>query len=392
MERVILHIDMNAYYATVEQINNPALINKPVVVGHDGRKGVVTTASYEARKYGIHSAMPIFIAKKLCKNLVIVPPNFNLYEKYHTKFLSIIRRYFKIVEVASIDECYVDASEYLKDKDPLDFAKFLQHKIYQDSKLKSSIGISYNKFLAKMASDMKKPMGVTIIYPKDVKDLIWPLKISKMYGIGKKTAPRLIEIGINTIGDLATYPDDFILKSILGKSYLYLKQRANGIDFDKVLYDQGPLKSVGNSTPLDEDTSDVVVLKSVLRDLSTLVYNRLIDASLVGDSLSITIRYDDFSTVTRSMKLSSYTNDFETIYSGAIYLFNENYEFNRKVRLLGVTLMDTKPKEDVVVQMSLFDDIVINVNETDLLIEDLNRQIGKNVFKKASETLKNKDD
>ena len=391
MERIILHIDMNAFFATFEQINNPSLIGKPIAVGHDGRKGVVSTASYVARKFGIHSAMPIFMAKKLCKDLIIVPPNFALYEKYHNLFIGIIRQYFNIIEVASIDECYVDASDYLKDKDYNDFAKFLQKKIFNETKLQSSIGVSYNKFLAKMASDMKKPMGITTILPTNIKEKIWPLPIGKMYGVGKKTAPRLIELGINTIGDLANYNEDFTLKSILGKSYLLLKQRANGIDLEEVISDSGPLKSVGNSTTLLEDTNEVEILKSVLRDLSIQVHNRLKSANLVGDSLSITLRYDDFTTYSRSTKLPSFTDDFEVIYSTSLYLFNENYEQGRKIRLLGVTVNDTKLVDEVFVQMSLFEDYAYKIDKTDELISELNNLMGKNVFMKASKKSKKKE-
>jgi DNA polymerase-4 len=334
--------------------------------------------------------MPMFMATKLCKDLIIVPLNFELYEHYHNKFITIIKQYFNIIEVASIDECYVDASELLlKYKDPLKFVSNLQNEILTKTGLKCSIGVAPNKFLAKMASDMKKPLGITCLRLKDIKEKLWPLDIQDMFGVGKKTAPRLKEIGINTIGDLATFKDEYQLRLILGKMYYYLVQRANGIDEDVVISDPGPLKSVGNSTTLNEDIMDVEVLKQTLRELATSVQKRAMEAKLVGNTVAIAIKYSDFKVNNRSIKISSYTNDFEIIYSTAVKLFNDNYDQSKKVRLLGVTLQDIKPLDEAVIQMSLFDPKNLNeVNDkTKEIISELNQQIGKSIFKKASDLL-----
>jgi DNA polymerase-4 len=381
---------MNAYFATCEQLQNPSLVGKPLVVGGSGRKGIVSTASYEARKYGIHSAMPMFMATKLCKNLIIVPPNFQLYEYYHNEFMSIIKHYFTVIEVASIDECYVDASELLnKTNEPLKFVYNLQQEILTKTGLKCSIGVANNKFLAKMASDMKKPLGITCLGPNDIKDKLWPLDIGDMFGVGKKTAPRLKEIGINTIGDLANFQDEYQLKSILGKYYYVLIKRANGVDDEPVISDAGPLKSVGNSTTLSEDTMDIEFLKQILYELSTTVHKRAVEGRLVGNTIAIAIKYSDFKVINRSMKIDSYTNDLARIYSTAVKILIDNYEQTKKVRLLGVTLQDVKPLDEVVVQMSLFDSQLVNEanDKTKNMIKELNQKMGKDILIKASDLL-----
>ena len=206
MSKIILHVDMNSYFATVEKILDPSLKDKLIVVGRDSSRGVVSTACYIARKYGIHSAMPIYKAKQLCPNLVIINGHYDKYEEFRDKFLKILYEYSSKIEVASIDECYVDISEYFimnPTLEPLKVIENIQKRIFDETELICSIGVAPNKFLAKMGSDYKKPMGLTVIRLKDVQSILWPIKIEDMYGIGKKTAPRLKEIDIKTIGDLA---------------------------------------------------------------------------------------------------------------------------------------------------------------------------------------------
>ena len=203
MSKIIMHIDLNAFFATAEVIKDPSLEGKPLIVAGSSRRGIVSTASYEARKYGIHSAMPTYQAQRLCPGVIIRGGDFELYHRLSNKFFNYVRNYTNIIEIASIDECYADMSECMKDvKDPVEYLKNLQNDLYEKTKLKCSIGLAPNKFLAKMASDMKKPMGITIIRKKDVKKILWPIKIKDMYGVGKKTFPRLERLGIKTIGDL----------------------------------------------------------------------------------------------------------------------------------------------------------------------------------------------
>ena len=207
MMQVIFHIDLNAFYASAEISRNPSLKGKPVVISGKSKRSIITTASYEARKYGIHSAMPLFQAKQLCKDLIILPADFELYHRLSNEFFTIIASYSEILEVASIDECYLDVTAIIQEKKihPVVLAKDIQTKVYEQLNLQCSIGISPNKFLAKMASDMKKPMGITVLTRNNLKEVMWPLDIKDMFGIGKKTQPKLRAVGINTIGDLADY-------------------------------------------------------------------------------------------------------------------------------------------------------------------------------------------
>ena len=388
MARVIVHIDLNAFFASVEELKNPSLKNKPMAVGGRGKRGVLSTSNYVARKYGVHSAMPVGMALKLCPNLIIVEGSHKDYEYYSNLFFKIIREYLgNIIEVASIDECYVDFSDYnSKCSDPIEYLKKMQLDIYNRLGLGCSIGLSYNKFLAKMASDLKKPMGFTVIRNKDVKNLIWPLKINDMFGIGKKTAPKLIEIGINTIGDLANYEDIYTLKNILGKNYIYYKDYARGIDNSDVIYNPVDAKSIGNSTTYENDLESEDQVRIALKELAKTVSNRVIAQNMLGFVVSITIRYSDFTTITRSISLSEPICNDEEIYLKAINLFEKNYN-NRPIRLLGVTLSNLKEKKEVLKQMSIFD-LNINKKSTTEIINDLNKLLDGNLLFKASEVKK----
>ena len=388
MARVIVHIDLNAFFASVEELKNPSLKNKPMAVGGRGRRGVLSTSNYVARKYGVHSAMPVGMALKLCPNLIIVEGSHKDYEYYSNLFFKIIREYLgNKIEVASIDECYVDFSDYNnKCSDPIEYLKKMQLDIYNRLGLGCSIGLSYNKFLAKMASDLKKPMGFTVIRSKDVKNLIWPLKINDMFGIGKKTAPKLIEIGINTIGDLANYEDIYTLKNILGKNYIYYKDYARGIDNSEVIYNPVDAKSIGNSTTYENDLESEDQVRIALKELAKTVSNRVIAQNMIGFVVSITIRYSDFTTITRSISLSEPICNDEEIYLKAINLFEKNYN-NRPIRLLGVTLSNLKEKKEVLKQMSIFD-LNINKKSTTEIINDLNKLLDGNLLFKASEVKK----
>lgn len=388
MGRVIVHIDLNAFYASVEEVKNPSLKNKPMAVGGKGRRGVLSTANYKAREYGVHSAMPTTVALNLCPNLIIVEGNHDDYLKYSDAFFAIIREYLgDKIEVASIDECYVDFSEYNnKCKDPLEYLKKMQEDVYKRLGLGCSIGISYNKFLAKTASDMKKPMGFTVVRNKDVKSLIWPLKIEDMHGVGKKTAPKLKEIGIHNIGDLAIYDDIYTLKNILGNNYILYKERANGIDNSEVVYVEMDAKSIGNSTTYDHDLIIEDEIRESLKELSRTVSKRVIAQSMLGFTLSIVIRYSDFTTVSRSITLSEPICNDDEIYIKSLNLFEKHYN-NKPIRLLGITVSNLKEKKEVLKQMSIFD-LNINKKSTTEIINDLNKLLDSNLLFKASEVKK----
>ena len=388
MARVIIHIDLNAFFASVEEIKNPALKNKPIAVGGKNKRGVLSTANYVARRYGVTSAMPIAMAMKLCPELIVVESNHQDYHKYSSQFFEIVKSFLgEKIEIASIDECYVDFTDYKsKCEDPILYLKEMQKHIYSKLGLGCSIGVSYNKFLAKMASDMQKPNGFTIIRNKDISRLIWPLKINDMFGVGKKTAPKLIEVGIKTIGDLAKCQDSYLLKGILGKNYIFYQEYANGIDNSEVIYIPEDAKSIGNSTTYENNLIDENEIHLALKELAKTVSKRVINSNMLGFLLSITIRYDDFTTINRSISFKEPICNDDEIYIKAINLFERNYS-NKPIRLLGITLANLKEKKEVLKQMSIYD-LNIHKKTTTEIINDLNKILEGNLLMKASEVKK----
>lgn len=393
--QIIFHIDLNAFFASAEISVNPALKGKPVVICKESRRSIITTASYEARQYGIHSAMPLFKAKELCKNLVIVPPHFELYKTLSQAFFNIIAEFSKKLEVASIDECYVDMTEYIQThhQKPNDIALLIQDTVYQRLGLQCSIGIAPNKFLAKMASDMKKPMGITIITKNNFKKILWPLPIGEMFGIGKKTAPKLIAMGIMTIGDLAKYENYEKIKPIFGKNTLIYYQKANGKDFSKINASRNELKSVGNSTTFERDSNDEIFIKSIFKDLAHEVSSRAKKRSLIGNSIAITLKYTREKSKTKQMIIDCYTNEYEIIYSTALLLFEGIYN-GEMLRLVGISLNNVIHQEELLQQISLFDQQIDKPkqNETDQILKELNAHLPGVKLMKASSLIPDKKD
>ena len=386
MAKIIMHIDLNAFFATAETIKDPSLEGKPLIIAGSSRRGIVSTASYEARKFGIHSAMPTYMAQRLCPSVIIRNVDFELYHRLSQEFFAFVREYTSIIEIASVDECYADMSECMKDcKDPQKFLEDLRDNLYKKTKLKCSIGLAPNKFLAKMASDFKKPLGVTIIRKKDIPSILWPLPIKDMYGVGKKTYPRLEALGIKTIGDLAKC-DDIEVKKTLGKGFTVLKGWANGDGDDTVSTEEMDPKSIGHSSTFLFDTDDYEEIKKRLYELSREVSEDAKKKDKVGTTISIVMKTPDFITTNRSISISIPTNEGEIIYNNAMKLFDSNYKGN-PIRLIGVTLSNLKEKENFFVQMNLFDmEKVREENATKLLLNELNAKFkNKKIFIAASE-------
>ena len=392
MSRIIMHIDLNCFYARAQVIKEPELEGKPLIIAGSTRRGIVSTASYEARKFGINSAMPTYMALKLCPNVIVRDCDFNLYHELSTKFFNYVRKYTDIIEIASIDECYADMTECMKNcKDPELFLKELQKHLFDETKLMCSIGLAPTKFLAKMASDIKKPMGITIIRKKDIKKILWPLPIKDMFGIGKKTYPRLEKLGVKTIGDLAKN-DTIEVKKTLGKSYYVLKEWIEGKGSDEVITEHQDPKSIGNSTTFLFDTDDYEEIRNMIYEKAVDVSKRAQKEKKIGSTISLMIKDSEFRTFSRSETIKMPTNNIEDIYNVAIKLYDDN--FNGKViRLVGVTLSNLSNIKDFYVQMSFFD--IKQHREkcaTKLLINELNNKYKKNVFIKASELEGNKDE
>ena len=387
MSRVYFHIDLNAFFASCEELLDPSLKGKPLVVGGKSRRSVISTANYEARKYGIHSAMPMQQAEKLCKDLVIVNGHYAFYSDMSHQFMQIIHSYTDLVEKASIDECYADMTDVIcRYPKPLDVVFEIQRRVLEETGLRCSIGIGPNMFLAKMASDMKKPMGITVLRIRDVPEKMWPLPIKEMQGIGKRTVPLMEDLNIHTIKDLATYQDLNALKPVLGKNIESMIKRANGYD-DRTLMTDYDSKSMGISETLLEDVTDYDELRGLIRTLCRRLSKRLKEAHKAGYHVSMRICYYDFRNANKSKKLSAPIWTSDDLFVQAMILFDSSYEEEEAVRLIGVSVSDFASEEFLTKQVSLFD--APEEESTSEILHDLNHQLGTQAFVRASSLLEN---
>lgn len=348
MERIILHVDMDAFFASVEQLDNKALRGKPVIVGGVSERGVVSTCSYEARKYGVHSAMPVFIARKLCPHGIFVRTRFYRYKEISNKVFNILRDVTSIIEPLSIDEAYLDITDS-KFKSGLEAAKYIKYRVLKEVGLTISVGISYNKFLAKLASDWNKPNGIMIIDKEMMPDLLMPFPVSKIYGLGKKSVEKLNNMGIFIVKDLYEMPKEFYIE-YLGKYGLEIYDRIRGIDNREVVPVRDR-KSYGKETTLKSDTNDKEELLAYLKKFSKEISNYLINKNIYGKTITVKYKTESFVNHTRSKTLNYYTNDFNEIYSTCEEIV-ENENIKENIRLIGVTISSFK--ENTIEQLTLF--------------------------------------
>ncbi|MFD1707060.1 DNA polymerase IV [Siminovitchia sediminis] len=353
--RVILHVDMNSFFASVEIADDPSLRGKPLAIAGDAkqRKGIIVTCSYEARKLGVKTTMQLWEAKRICPDLVVRQPNHERYRLVSREIFHVLRKYSDLVEPASIDEGYVDITECQELGSPIQIARMIQKELIQSLNLPCSIGIAPNKFLAKMASDMKKPMGITILRKRDIPAVLWPLPVIEMHGIGEKTAAKLEKIQIKTIKDLA-HANELQLRSVLGIRGSRLKERANGVDRRKVDPEAAAVnKSIGSSVTLPKDTTYQAELFAVLEKLSEKVAARLKRKEYVTKNVAVMIRYKNRETITRSRMLDRTIVEAEDIFEAAKSLFLKNWN-GQPVRLLGITGQDLIKSDHAIEQLSLF--------------------------------------
>jgi len=381
--RVIFHIDMNSFYASVEIAHNPKLRGKPLAIAGnpEERRGIIVTSSYEARAKGIKTTMNLWEARKLCPELIVMRPNFDRYRAASKEIFKILSDVTPLVQPVSIDEGYMDVTDNQNDGNPLEIAHQLQQRIFKELDLPCSIGIAPNKFLAKMASDMKKPMGITVLRKREIQKILWPLAVGEMYGVGEKTAIKLNKMGIKTIGDLAN-KDVYNLKQVLGINGERLQNRANGVDPRAVdpdaIYE---FKSIGSSQTLPADTTDEKEIQKLMQELSENVERRLNRKEAAGKSVQLMIRFHDRKTITRSKKLTSYIETKEEILQVANELLEHHWDF-QPIRLIGITVQDINEKQHIGKQLDLF----TYEEEQDkenlyFAIEGLTKKYGKNPFK-----------
>ncbi|AGM25034.1 DNA polymerase IV [Spiroplasma chrysopicola] len=380
--KVIFHIDMNSFFASCHEAITPEFRGKPLVVSSPSRRAIVSTANYQARKFGINSAMPLYKAKELCKDLIVVDHNFNLYVNFAQKLFDFIcENYTTKIEVASIDECYIDVTDiYRKYQSVKNLAYDMQKRVFKELGLPNSIGISYNKSLAKIGSDFKKPMGITLIKKEDVPKIIFPLAVTKLFGIGKQTATQLEKLEIYTIGDLAHYGDVDFLEKILGSNVHNLISKAQGKGSDELNYDNNRLKSVANETTLEYDLSDYEEIKEKIFLLAKHVCQRVRKRTLIGNVIYVTLKYSNHQRHSKQIKLSTYTCEDDKVYSIAISLFEKLWN-GEGIRLIGVGIKGIISKYDLKEQLSINNfETARPLSETNKLINSLNKKYQKDLL------------
>lgn len=330
---------MDSFFASVEMRENPNLIGKPVIVGADPKggkgRGVVSTCSYEARKYGVHSGMPISRAYKLCSSAVYLPVNFTLYTRASENVMHILRSHAEKFQQVSIDEAYLDVSSIGSFEAAKELALKIKKEILEKEKLTSSIGVGPSKIVAKIASDYKKPDGLTVIEPSQVKDFLSPLPVRKILGVGKKTEAELKNIGIETIGQLANYDIQKLLPQF-GKWSVYLRNLANGID-DSEVREEEICKSISRETTFEEDTDDPQILNQIMDAIAEDVQKALLEEGFLFKALSIKVRYRGFITHTRAHTLEHFTDDINVMKDISKSLLKE-FLNGKKIRLIGIRL------------------------------------------------------
>jgi len=349
MKRIILHIDMDYFFAQAEERENPWFKGKPVVVGADPKggkgRGVVSTANYEARKYGIHSALPISKAFELCPNAIFLPVNMELYQEVSEKIMEIIKKYSKTWEIVSLDEAYLDLThfftivkkwrkeEYWEKAE--DLAKKLKKEIFEKEKLTSTIGIGTNKLIAKIAAEKAKPDGLLIIKPNQVKSFLEPLDIEDLPGIGPKTAEKLRAIGVNKIKELKRLSKTK-LKNMFGVVGETIYERARGIDEEPVSSEE-IVKSIGQEHTFEKDTRDPEIIFGAFEKIIKNVYQELIANNFSFKTITVVCHFRGFETHTKSKTLKKPTDDFEILKSEAKKLLLKFLVENPKlIRLIGL--------------------------------------------------------
>lgn len=396
MKRIILHCDLDAFFCRAEEIKNPSLENEAFIVGGDGRRGIVSTCSYKAREYGIHSGMPTFQAKMLCPNIKIINSDFPFYQLLSREFFHYLKKYSSKIEPMSIDECFVDLTDYFykNKKDIKSILIEIQQGVLKDLNLKCSIGVGTTKFIAKMASDIHKPLGITIIRNKDIEKILFPLPVKNFFGVGRKTVPRLNQIGIYTIGDLycKAKNNDPELINTLGKFSESICDLLEGNSDDQIDLSDNDPKSIGMSRTLDYDTNE----ENIIIDILTKEVKSVCESLKREEKLAktITINYKDAASETHfkqtsfSKTFSSYTDNYEYILKETLHLFKEHFNFEI-IRLIGFSLKNFKNKNEVNTQLNLFNyQIQEKENKTFVIINELNREMNKEAFKKLSDLKK----
>lgn len=391
--KTIFHVDMNSFFASCEQTLRPELKGKPIIVGGDPekRRGIVLAASYEAKAFGVKTAMPIYQAMKLCPQAEVLRSTYGLYSTLSKQVMEIFDRYTPLKEQVSIDEAYLDltGTEKIHGDDLFAIAKRIQKDVLDEVDLGCSIGISSNKLLAKMASDFKKPMGITKIYPSDVEAMLWDLPVGELHGVGKKSVEKLKDLKILTIRDLATY-DVLELERIFGHNMgRAMHNKAHGMGNDVVHSNEGEeMKSVSNELTFSNDIKDLDQLNKKLLIISESVGYRVRKKGVQGKTIQLKVKFSNFQVITRSITLNHCTDVTETIYLESKKLLDQCWN-KKPIRLLGVGLTNFQCEEMQTNLLTFLENDKVSQGEVkqkkaDELADQLREKFGYNAVKRAA--------
>jgi len=380
MTRAVLHVDMDAFYASVEQHDDPSLAGKPLVVGWEGGRGVVAAASYEVRRYGVHSAMPMRTALKLCPHAVCVRPRMQRYQEVSATVFSVLREVTPLVQGLSLDEAFLDvtASQELLGG-AVDIARRIKRRIRELTGVTASVGVAPNKLVAKIASDLEKPDGLTVVAAERVREVLDPLSVRRMPGLGRKTGARVEAAGIHTLGELRSAPDA-VLWPLFGRYSPWIRERASGVD-DRPVLPELEEKSLSAEDTFEHDIADARSLHRQLARLADVAASRLRGRQLMAGCIGVKIRRDDFTTVTRQRVVAPPACEGRAIAGVAAELLARWLAGNpgAKLRLLGVVLTELTPAS----QLGLFDEPRLQ-GALDAALDEARARFGSRALRRGS--------
>ncbi|UCE19087.1 MAG: DNA polymerase IV [Gemmatimonadota bacterium] len=382
-QRTIIHLDLDAFFASVEQLDKPELRGRPVVVGADPKKGrgVVSAASYEAREYGIHSAMPISRAHRLCPHGAFLPVRMRRYKEISDRIMKLLKEYTPLIEQVSVDEAFLDVTGCDRLYGSAEaIGKEIRARVRKEEGLTISVGIAPNKYLAKMSSKLGKPDGFVIVKSGKEKEFLAERTVECLWGVGDKTSKKLREMGITTIGQLANYPPESLEKK-MGKIGRRLWELAHGID-DSPVVTRDDVKSISHETTYGRDIENVSSMKNTLLDLSERVGRRARRKGITGKTITLKIRFADFTTFTRNRTLKQATNGTDNIYKAALSLLQTFELTGRKVRLLGVGISHLSQGSES--QEDLFQIDEKKWEKVDGVLDKIEERYGKGTVKRAA--------
>jgi DNA polymerase-4 len=381
--RAILHVDMDAFYASIEQRDDPSLKGRPVIVGGTSGRGVVAAASYEVRKFGVHSAMPMTTALRLCPHAICVQPRMQAYKDVSNQVFRIFHEFTPIVEGLSLDEAFLDVTASLPLMgDAVSIARSIKQRILETTRVTASVGVAPNKLVAKIASDLKKPDGLTVVTPDTVRDTLGALSIRRLPGLGRKTGEKVEEAGIRTLAELRS-ASDAVLWPIFGRYTTRVRERAAGIDDRPVIADHEE-KSISAEDTFSQDIADPARLQTEIAKLADRTCTRLRKKSLTAACVTVKIRRKDFTTFTRQTRLSPATNDTRAITRAASTLLTAWLSKNpgAKIRLLGVGVSELAQSD----QLDLFTTPTANAaTPLDTALDAIRQKFGPKALTRAGD-------